>query len=181
MAANTKSTVANGGGIYCETNTDVTFGFVDFMNNGIIRIKGAGQGYFGSVTFFEQGQIYGDNTFTNLEFTLGYENNTIESGKTITVIYDLKMEGVRCSYAFLKASTPGVKAFIYKPSGLFGKIYNAALTDIAGTSGSGGDHPVNYHFDNDNTKGFVLVPSAPGGREDPQSFEGRFDEPRDEW
>ena len=181
IAADTKITFANGGGIYCETNTDVTFGFVDFMNNGIIRIKGAGQGYFGSVTFFEQGQIYGDNTFTNLEFTLGYENNTIESGKTITVIYDLKMEGVRCSYAFLKASTPGVKAFIYKPSGLFGKIYNAALTDIAGTSGSGGDHPVNYHFDNDNTTGFVLVPSAPGGSEDPPSFEGSFDQPREEW
>ena len=181
IAKDTKITFANGGGIYCKTDTEVTFGFVDFMNNGIIRIKGAGKGSFGSVAFFEQGQIYGDNTFTNLEFTLGYENNIIESGKTITVINDLKMEGVRCSYVFLKASTPGAKAFINKPSGLFDKIYNASFEDIAGSSVSGGDHPVNYHFDEINTTGFVLVPSAPGGDEDPPSFEDSFDQPREEW
>ena len=181
IATNVGMTFENGGGIYCETDTDVSFGFVDFLSNGKINIVGKGEGFFGAVKFFEQGQIYGDNTFTNLEFTLGYENNIIESGKTITVIYDLIMEGVRCSYVFLRSSTPGVKARIYKPLGLFGKIYNAALTDIAGSSGSGGDHPVNFHYEKDNTTGFIEVPSASGGDEDPPSFEGSFDQPREEW
>ena len=170
----------NGGGIYCKTDTDVSFGFVDFLASGKINIDGAGEGFFGAVTFFEQGQIYGDNTFTNLEFTLGYENNIIESGKTITVIYDLKMEGVRCSYIFLKSSTPGSEAFIKKPSGLFDKIYNAALTDIAGSSGSGGDHPVNYHYENDNSTGFYEKIDLTG-EVDPPSFEDSFDQAREEW
>ena len=181
IASSTAITFENGGGIYCETDAIVTFGSVDFNNNGIIKILGSGEGIFGSVRFFEQGQIFGDNTFDNLEFTLGYENNTIESGKTITVIYDLKMEGVRCSYVFLKANTAGDKAFIHKPSGLFEKIYNASLTDIAGSSGTAADHPVKYHYDENNSTGFVFVPVGGDGVEDPPSFEGSFDQPREEW
>lgn len=187
IATNTTITFANGGGIYCTTDTEVTFGFVDFINNGVIKIVGAGKGNFGSVRFLEQGQIYGDNTFTNLEFTLGYENNIIESGKTITVIYDLKMEGVRCSYVFLKASTPGVKANIKKSSGLFDKIYNASLTDIAGLSGSGGVHPVRYAYDDNggSSTGFYLLTEDADGDgtddTDPPSFEDSFDQPREEW
>jgi len=180
IATNVGMSFENGGGIYCKTDTDVSFGFVDFLANGKINIDGAGEGFFGSVRFFEQGQIYGDNTFTNLEFTLGYENNIIESGKIITVIYDLIMEGVRCSYVFLKSSTAGDKAFINKPSGLYDKIYNAALTDIAGSSGSGGDHPVNYHYENDNSTGFYEK-IDPTGEVDPPSFEDSFDQPREEW
>ncbi|NOU61334.1 gliding motility-associated C-terminal domain-containing protein [Marinifilum caeruleilacunae] len=176
-------TFENGGGIYCETDGDVHFGFVDFVDNGVINIKSTAdteQGYFGSVRFMEEGKIFGNNEFTNLEFTLGYENNTIESGKTITVHYDLKMEGVRCSYVFLKSSTAGVPATVHKPSGTFDKIYNAALTDIQGTSGSGQPHPVKYHFEEDNTTGFVLYVD-PSGEENPPSFEESFDKPREEW
>ncbi|PKQ65548.1 hypothetical protein BZG02_00655 [Labilibaculum filiforme] len=180
-------TFQNGGGIYCETDTEVSFGFVDFINNGIIKIEGTGKGDFKSVRFLEQGQIYGDNTFTNLEFTLGYENNIIESGKTITVIYDLKMEGVRCSYVFLRSSTPGSMAYINKPSGLFDKIYNASLTDIAGSSGSGGVHPVRYAYDDNggSSTGFTLLTEDADGDgfddENPPSFEESFDQAREEW
>ncbi|MFA9370503.1 MAG: T9SS type B sorting domain-containing protein [Labilibaculum antarcticum] len=184
IATDTEITFANGGGIYCETDTDVIFGFVDFMNNGIIRISGDGEGSFGAVKFFEQGQIYGVNTFTNLEFTLGYENNIIESGKTITVINELRMEGVRCSYAFLKASIPGSKAYINKPSGHFKKIYNASLTDISGSSGSGGDHPVRYKYDdNGSSTGFYELTEDLDGdgidEENPPSFESSFE--KQEW
>ena len=181
IATDTKITFENGGGLKCESDKDVIFGFVDFLNNGVLKIRGDGKGIFKSVRFLGQGQIFGDNTFDNLEFTLGYENNTIESGKTITVFYDLKMEGVRCSYVFLKASTPSDKAFINKPSGLFERIYNASLTDIAGSSGSASDHPVKYHYENNNTTGFVIEPTGTDGVDNPPSFEESFDRPREEW
>lgn len=183
IATDSRIIFENGGGIYCRADSDVNFGAMQFLSNGVINFNSpadTGEGFFSTVQFFEQGQIYGDNTFENLEFTLGYENNIIESGKRVTVIYDLKMEGVRCSYIFLKSSSPGDKAFLYKPSGLFEKIYNASLTDISGSSGSGGTHPVKYKYDNDNSVGFVELPGAPG-EENPPSFEDSFDQPREEW
>ncbi|WP_321280496.1 gliding motility-associated C-terminal domain-containing protein [Marinifilum fragile] len=177
-------TFENGGGIYCETDGEVRFGFVDFVDNGIINITSGAdteKGYFGSVRFMEEGKIFGNTEFLNLEFTLGYENNTIESGKTVTVVNDLKMEGVRCSYVFLKASTPGVRAILHKPADTFDNIYNASLTDIQGTTGSGAvDHPVKYHYDNNNSIGFVIW-NDPSGDDNPPSFEESFDKPREEW
>ncbi|RUT73563.1 gliding motility-associated C-terminal domain-containing protein [Ancylomarina longa] len=179
-ATDSKITFPNGGGIFCATDTDVTFGFVDFYNNGVININGNGQGFFGSTRFLQKGEIFGDNTFTNLEFTLGYENNTIQGGKTITVINDLKMEGVRCSYIFLKSDTPGLIARIYKPAGTFKHIYNASFTDIQGSTGSGVDHPVHYKCEKINSSGFVEV-TDPSGEDNPPSFEESFDQPREEW
>ncbi|PXX99063.1 hypothetical protein DF185_14380 [Marinifilum breve] len=177
-------TFENGGGIYCKTDGEVRFGFVDFVDNGIINITSGAdteKGYFGSVRFMEEGKIFGNTEFLNLEFTLGYENNTIESGKTVTVVNDLKMEGVRCSYVFLRASTPGVRATLHKPVDTFDKIYNSSFTDIQGTTGSGAiDHQVKYHYDGDNSTGFVLY-NDPSGEENPPSFEESFDKPREEW
>jgi gliding motility-associated-like protein len=187
IATDTGITFENGGGIYCETDTEVTFGFVDFMDNGVINIDGSGSGNFGSVAFYEQGQIYGDNTFTNLEFTLGYEDNTIESGKTITISGELTMEGVRCSYVFLHASTAGEAAYIYKPSGYFDGIYDASFTDIEGSSGSGGDHPVYYYYDdNDSSTGFYELDDTDEDgdgvtEEDAPSFESSFDQATEEY
>ena len=180
-ATDSQITFVNGGGIFCATDTDITFGFVDFLKNGVININGTGQGSFGSTRFLQKGEIFGDNTFTNLEFTLGYENNTIQGGKTITVINDLKMEGVRCSYIFLKSDTPGLIARIYKPTGTFDHIYNASFTDIQGSTGSGVDHPVHYKYDdNGSSSGFVEV-TDPSGEDNPPSFEESFDQPREEW
>ncbi len=185
-STDSKITFVNGGGIYCETDADVHFGFVDFADNGVINITSSADtehGYFGSVRFMEEGKVYGNNEFSNLEFTLGYENNTIESGKTVTVINDLIMEGVRCSYVFLKASSAGVPATIHKPSGIFERIYNASLTDIQGTSGSGLDHPVRYKYENNGSTGFTeLTEDADGDgndETDPPSFKENFD--RQEW
>ena len=183
ISSDSKITFTNGGGIYCRTDGDVSFGFVDFFNNGVINITSSSDlehGHFNSVRFLEQGKIFGKNSFSNLEFTLGYENNTIESGKLITIEYDLKMEGVRCSYVFLKASTPGSPAFINKPSGIFEKIYNASLTDIQGTSGSGLNHLVKYKYDNTRSTGFEEYVD-PSGEENPPSFEDSFDLPKEEW
>ncbi|MCT4602720.1 MAG: gliding motility-associated C-terminal domain-containing protein [Marinifilum sp.] len=176
----------NGGGIYCETDEDVHFGDVDFIKNGTIKLLSAvdkEHGYFGSVAFFEQGQVFGNNDFSNLEFTLGYDKNSIESGKTVTVVNDLKMEGVRCSYVFLSSSNPGVPAKLHKPSGVYRFIYNASLTDIQGSSGSGSDHPVRYKYENNSSTGFYELTEDTDGDgtddTDPPSFDESFD--RQEW
>lgn len=187
IATDTRLDFINGGELFCTTDGDVTFGFVDFYDNGIININSDSDlehGHFGAVKFHEQGQVFGTNDFTNLEFTLGYEGNTIESGKTIIVEHDLTMEGVRCSYVFLKASNPGDIAYIHKPTGIFEKIYNASLKNIQGSTGSGAiDHPVKYHFDSSNTTGFKLfTEDADGDGEDdenPPAFEETFD--KEEW
>lgn len=168
-ATNSQITFPNGGGIFCRTDSKVSFNWVDFYNNGIININGGigAEGSFGSVAFHEQGKVFGNNTFSNLEFTLGYENNTIEAGKTITIINDLIMEGVRCSWVFLKSSKNGVKAYINKPVGLFSRIFNASFTDIEGISAS--TQPVYYQYDKNNSVGFELVDD--NDTANPPSFE----------
>eukprot|EP01029_Cantina_marsupialis_P013120 TRINITY_DN290812_c0_g1_i1.p1 TRINITY_DN290812_c0_g1~~TRINITY_DN290812_c0_g1_i1.p1 ORF type:complete len:3183 (+),score=513.36 TRINITY_DN290812_c0_g1_i1:222-9770(+) len=188
ITTNSKITFDNGGGIYCQTDGEVTFGFVDFMDNGVINInstKDTERGKFGSVAFFQQGEIYGNSTYSNLQFTLGYEDNIIETGKTITVENDLKMEGVRCSYIFLRSSKSGEKAFLHKPTGIWSKIYNAAFTDIAASTGSGVLHPVKYHYEGERSTGFELFTEDADGDgdldEDPPSFEDSFDLPREEY
>jgi gliding motility-associated-like protein len=183
-ATDTKITFDNGGGIYCETDAEVTFGFIDFLKNGVINISSKSnseKANFGSVAFMEQGQIFGKCSFSNLEFTLGYENNTIEAGKTVTVINDLKMEGVRCSYIFLKSSKKGEKAYLNKPTGTWNKIYNASFEDIVASTGSGIDHPVYYHYEELGlTSGFVKKTDTSGG-DMPPSFTETFTEAKEEY
>lgn len=183
IATDSKITFDNGGGIYCETDGDVTFGFIDFLGDGVINITSKSDkenANFGSVAFKGYGKVYGKCTFTNLEFTLDYEENTIEAKKTVTVLNDLKMEGVRCSYVFLSSSDPGEKAFLHKPTGTWTKIYNASFTDIAASSGSGVEHPVHYKYENINSTGFIEK-KDPGGGDMPPSFTETFTEAKEEF
>ncbi|MCT4616418.1 MAG: gliding motility-associated C-terminal domain-containing protein [Marinifilaceae bacterium] len=170
----------NGGELAVRTKAvaDFTIDGLEFHNNGIFRVSGTGSGRVKTCEFHEQGQVFGDNEFNTLKFTLGYENNTIESGKIITVNNDLIMEGVRCSYIFLRASTPGNKANIHKPVGKFTRIFNAAITDIRATSGDGLTHPVYYKYSNDSSIGFALEKA---GETNPPSVDEDFDKPYEEW
>ncbi len=125
------------GGIYCESANDLAFGDAIFDGYGQIDINGngfaAGKGEFKTVIFRQEGHILGDHTISNLEFTLGYGENSIQGGRTINLTNDLIMEGVNCSWVYLKSSIPGTKANINSTKQQF--IYHASLEDIKMTDG----------------------------------------------
>ncbi|RXQ97626.1 T9SS type B sorting domain-containing protein [Ancylomarina salipaludis] len=120
------------GGIYCESSNDVKFGDAIFDGYGEIDVNGngfeTGKGEFKTVIFRQQGQIFGDHTISNLEFTLGYGENSIQAGRTINLTNELIMEGVNCSYVYLKSSKDGEQAFINSSKEL--TIYHASLENI---------------------------------------------------
>lgn len=166
-------TFPDGGGIYCSLNKPIIFNDVIFENNGVVKKEGVGEGKFGSVLFNEQGKVFGNNEFKVLKFTLGYEHNTIEAEKTVTVTEQLKMEGVRCAYVFLESSEVGKIAYLKKPTGVWDNIYNAVFTNIHASSGDGLVHPVHYHLEGDNYTGFVIKDA---GDKDPPSFDDKTEQ-----
>ncbi|MGZ2370747.1 T9SS type B sorting domain-containing protein [Ancylomarina sp. YFZ004] len=120
------------GGIYCISPDDVLFGDAIFDEYGRIEINRdgveTGKGEFKTIIFRQQGQIFGDHTISNLEFTLGYGENLIQAGRTINLTNELIMEGVNCSYVHLKSSDDGQQAFINSTKPL--TIYHASLEHI---------------------------------------------------
>ncbi|MRT91821.1 gliding motility-associated C-terminal domain-containing protein [Ancylomarina sp. 16SWW S1-10-2] len=136
-AVNSELYFSNKGGIYCKSDNDVAFGDAVFDGYGQIDLNGdgteSGKGTFKTVIFRQEGHILGDHTIYNLEFTLGYGNNTIQGGRTINLTNDLIMEGVNCSPIYLKSDTPGVNAMINSTKQQI--IYNATLDHIEMTDG----------------------------------------------
>ena len=81
------------GGIYCESPRRCgKFGDAIFDGYGKIDINGNGiafgKGEFKTVIFRQLGQIFGDHTISDLEFTLGYGDNSIQGGRTINLTND---------------------------------------------------------------------------------------------
>ena len=181
-AVNSELYFPNKGGINCESPNDLKFGDAVFDSYGQIKINengpDAGKGQFKTVRFLEQGQIFGDHTISNLEFTLGYGENTIQAGKTIQLTGDLVMLGVKCSYIHLKSSESGTQAYIHS-TGLQ-KIYNASLEDIKMTDTH--DHRVvgNYINVDNSSEGWTLTPdSSPD--DNPPSFHENYPIPKEQW
>ncbi len=168
------------GGIYCESPVDIKFGDAIFDAYGEININGngfeTGKGEFKTIIFRQQGQIFGDQTISNLEFTLGYGENTIQAGRTINLTNELTMEGVNCSFVYLKSSDDGQKAFIN--STIPQIIYHASLKNISMTDSN--DHRIiGKYNDEGGNDGWVETPVNDDG-EDPPSFHETLPT-REEW
>ncbi len=157
------------GGIYCESSNDVKFGDAIFDGYGEIDVNGngfeTGKGEFKTVIFGEQGQIFGDHTIYNLEFTLGYGENTIQAGRTIDLTNDLIMEGVNCSLIYLKSSVDGQLAFINSTKQQF--IYHASLEDIKMTDTNVPHRVIGKFINVDNsTQGWLDTPADDDDEQD---------------
>lgn len=181
-AINSELYFPNGGGIYCESSKDIKFGDAIFDENGQININGNnyedGKGEFKTVLFHQQGQVFGNNTFSNLEFTLGYEKNTIQSGRTINIINDLMMEGVHCSATYLKASNSGEPAFIISAKSQ--QIYYASLEDIEIDNTSGPHKVKGRYWDMGGNKGWIEDSEISDDEKDRLSYQETLDK-REEW
>tara|TARA_R110001583_G_scaffold25760_12_gene93188 strand:+ start:4811 stop:14242 length:9432 start_codon:yes stop_codon:yes gene_type:complete len=168
------------GGIYCESANDVIFGDAIFDAYGQIDINGngfaTGKGEFKTIIFRQQGQIFGDHTISNLEFTLGYGENSIQGGRTINLTNELTMEGVNCSYVYLKSSISGTKAFINATKGQ--RIYHASLEDLKMTDSN--EHRIVGYYNIINTEGWLQTVEDDGDEEAP-SFKESYPDPKQEW
>lgn len=168
------------GGIFCVSNNDVAFGDAIFDGYGEIDINQddsfTGKGEFKTVIFRQQGQIFGDHTIFNIEFTLGYGENTIQAGRTINLTNILTMEGVNCSLVYLKSNKSGQKAFINStPSQV---IYHASLENISMTD-SNSHRIIGKYIDAGGNDGWSATPVDDDG-EGPPSFQETLPE-HPEW
>ncbi|MCZ4694316.1 hypothetical protein DWB61_04545 [Ancylomarina euxinus] len=170
------------GGIYCESTNDVKFGDAIFDAYGEININGngfeTGKGEFKTIIFRQQGQIFGDHTISNLEFTLGYGENTIQAGRTINLTNELTMEGVNCSYVHLKSSEDGQLAFINSTKPQI--IYHASLENIKMTDANVPHRVIGNFINVDGSTQGWLESTANDNDEEPPSFKDVLPV-REEW
>ncbi|WP_372645593.1 SprB repeat-containing protein, partial [Ancylomarina sp.] len=155
---------------YCESADDVKFGDAIFDAYGEININGngfeTGKGEFKTIIFRQQGQIFGDHTISNLEFALGYGENSIQAGRTINLTNELTMEGVNCSLVYLKSSESGQKAFINSTKQQI--IYHASLENISMIDGNT-HRIIGKYVDAGGNDNWVDTPEDDDG-EEPPSF-----------
>jgi len=181
-ATNSELYFPNGGGVYCESSELVKFGDVIFDGNGQINLKGdgikTGEGEFKNLLFHQQGNILGDNTVFNLEFTLGFGKNTIQSGRLISILNELIMEGVKCSPVYLESSVPGEVAFMKatKPQ----EIFYASLEYIEMDDTNGPHKVKGRYWDVGNNKGWIEDTDLSDDDKDRLSYQETLPK-REEW
>jgi gliding motility-associated-like protein len=180
VAVNSELYFPRKGGIYCESSNDVIFGDAIFDAYGEININGngfeTGKGEFKTIIFRQQGQIFGDHTISNLEFTLGYGDNSIQAGRTINLTNELTMEGVNCSLVYLKSSEDGQQAYINSTKPQI--IYHASLENISMTDNNV-HRIIGKYIDAGGNDGWVETPVDDNG-EGPPSFHETLPT-REEW